>query len=260
MRRIRHFLRAGTFTLIELLVVIAIIAVLVALLLPALQQARQLARQAACGSNLRQIAWAFTVYNQAWNEYYPAGQTYGLVKPPPDHDDWAVYWIDIIAREVGWCDQEFRWLEHTYPYPGITYIPNWATRRTVFFCPGHPDEWVPSIWFRGSYAFNLQLGRGHWSHANVQTLRIPQPERTCLADCYIATGHPWISYLNQTSRNDITVAVHNGGTNMLFADGHVQWIAAELDTGRYWNYGFGYLFDRQYLVHPSLYYPRLPAP
>jgi len=50
------------FTLVELLVVIAIIAVLIAILAPALSRAKQSARSVACMSNLRQMAFAFQMY------------------------------------------------------------------------------------------------------------------------------------------------------------------------------------------------------
>lgn len=58
----RATVRPKGFTLIELLVVMAVIAMLLAILLPALQKAKQLAKRATCGSNLRQLAFAWDMY------------------------------------------------------------------------------------------------------------------------------------------------------------------------------------------------------
>jgi len=63
--------RHGGFTLIELLVVIAIIAILAAILFPVFAQAREKARSSSCLSNQKQIALAFSMYAQDYDETYP---------------------------------------------------------------------------------------------------------------------------------------------------------------------------------------------
>ncbi len=53
------------FTLVELLVVIAIIAVLLAVLLPSLAYAKNIAKRLQCGSKLKQIGHAYSLYQDS---------------------------------------------------------------------------------------------------------------------------------------------------------------------------------------------------
>ncbi len=64
------------FTLIELLVVISIIALLLAILLPSLHRARENARCTVCGSNLRQIGSALSLYADVSKDWLPTAESH----------------------------------------------------------------------------------------------------------------------------------------------------------------------------------------
>ena len=63
-------MRKKGFTLIELLVVIAIIAMLMAILLPALSKVKKIAMKVICGTNLKGMGTAQTVYANDYNDNY----------------------------------------------------------------------------------------------------------------------------------------------------------------------------------------------
>ena len=100
-------MRRFGFTLIELLVVIAVIAMLIGILVPALRAARQQTRTIVCGSNLKQLALALTVYEQE-NGTFPYGfddSNSANVEPPGDYpggtrDLKGWWWFHLLADSL----------------------------------------------------------------------------------------------------------------------------------------------------------------
>ena len=135
--------RSG-LTLIELLVIIAIIAMLIAILFPALRAARQQTKAIVCGSNIRQLALALSVYDQE-NGTFPYGFDDSTnVKPPGGYlgsaarDLQGWWWFHFLAGTLGenfgkgsivWCPS--RNIKDPYVLCG-----NYGVNRSI--CKGAP--------------------------------------------------------------------------------------------------------------------------
>jgi len=81
------------FTLIELLVVIAIIAMLLAILMPALNKVKKIAQRVVCGTNLKGLGNAMTVYANDFRGQYPCHGQGG----PHTWDDRTDGWQNPVA-------------------------------------------------------------------------------------------------------------------------------------------------------------------
>jgi prepilin-type N-terminal cleavage/methylation domain-containing protein/prepilin-type processing-associated H-X9-DG protein len=218
-------LRHG-FTLIELLVVVAIIAVLIAILLPALSQARKAAAGAACSSNLRQIGIGFSFYRNANSDWYP--MNIGVRDYRWPNGSVTTLWYAYIGRYIGWN--------------GNTSLAGFV-RLKIFDCPlyVYPSdkyltyESTTDNWGYNSYGYHylgIGSGFGYYDFTNpstaslrIQHSKVSRPEiKVLVADSGSSiSGYPYgggcliTPYYTSRPVSDR----HNGGSNVLFADGHV---------------------------------------
>ncbi|MEQ9617474.1 MAG: type II secretion system protein [Phycisphaerales bacterium] len=125
--------RSPGFTMIELLVTIAVVAILVSILLPALGGARDSARTVRCASNLRQLAIAWRVYAN-------------------DYDDWAMPLAYTSFEDVGTGDSIFWWggagnVSGDVVYGDgflSPYLSDSLREASVYQCPSQPEgSYVP---------------------------------------------------------------------------------------------------------------------
>jgi len=193
------------FTLIELLVVVAIIAILAAMLLPALSQARERARAAVCMGNLRQIGLGLILYADDNDGFLPS-----IGWRPASSYPGLGYWFMRANNYMG-----------TNINTSMTVNVN-NKRNAVWKCPNNRQY----AWAEGMmcYGFNYNLAIGIYRSA-----RMNQIKRQSGVIMVTETGWGSWSYLSDGISSSINKGYqkvypwHNGGPNILFCDGHVEW-------------------------------------
>jgi len=230
------------FTLIELLVVIAIIAILAAILFPVFAQAREKARTISCLSNAKQIGTAVMMYAQDFEEaivpWVSCGAGQGCGTPTSAERLWTGKLQPYIKNGgqpgptglfkcPSYSDDKL--IEAAYsadcdgPDAFTAYMP-WTERYADYGIAWHQASMVGSgtqadpYWqFPGSLAYPPDYGPVTRTLAEIR-----RPAETALVTDGITNvggGYFVITFGCEAA------AMHTGGGNHVFLDGHAKWLA-----------------------------------
>jgi len=221
------------FTLVELLVVIAIIAILMGILMPALHLVREQAKAAVCTSNMRQIGLGASLYAEASDLYIPRGKGGGT------GEAWYQLFMPFLAQRP--IDNDYRTVK-------------------IYRCPSYPDKQQTVCYVVNGWIFQDKsdmVGREIQEPTKLTACRRPS-FTIYLADNESGPWRPIIRRANDDGWNLCDVwnpghlpdsdsqdryrgrrvarARHRNGSNCLYLDWHVEWVAAEDMTIDMWRF------------------------
>ncbi len=216
-------MRRQGFTLIELLVVIAIIAILAAILFPVFARAREKARQTSCLSNLKQIGLAAQMYAQDYDERLSRSATVCWGNPILEKVPFYVLLNPYTKNWKIWtCPSGYGPNCHndSANHSGVNPIIDDPTIRALTGVP--TDLGVNYMPPEDMNVNGYKLARFQYPSSTVMyadAVSFPRTFSVAWANvCCADDSHPERRVDGNTR--------HNGGSNIVFVDGHAKWMAA----------------------------------
>ncbi len=205
------------FTLIELLVVIAIIAILAAILFPVFARAREKARQTSCLSNEKQYCLALLMYSQDYDEMVIQGlfRWDGTGTCGYDQIPWRIALQPYLKnRQLEECPSSTLGCQHYGINPYICGLKLAKIGAPASLCAiGEAASWNPIPAGDDPAKWGEPTGAAHWQMSFPVAGSPYYGGSGCGGGC---CRRPY--------------AIHNGGLNIGFADGHAKWLQGTKTT------------------------------
>jgi prepilin-type processing-associated H-X9-DG protein/prepilin-type N-terminal cleavage/methylation domain-containing protein len=236
--------RRCAFTLVELLVVIGVIALLIGILLPALNRARASGRQVKCLSNLRQLAVVDRIYETEFKgSLVPGYWGWSASTPPwPPNNPPPIpasgprrYWFQVPQMTA-----TFRAVNNRFPRAavcpdaplseeratkdGLTIHNSYGQNYTqlpglaVALAPHYVNAWKANQVVQP--AEKVRYCDATSEGVSVSASAVPNATMKYF-DPYYGERH------EAPDKANIVAYRHRRGANVLYFDGHAQWVAMD---------------------------------